>query len=167
MTQSLDEAGSKIFIKPNSNFIAGWRTKQASYIFLLIHCLILTLYFCCRTMCLGAQSRHPAHFFCPFADRCGCPVKFRSFATAFSIKLEAHGEHSAESHVQDKVTKKLSIPQTAALQQHQCYCCMQPAELIVVGLSLQASILLLGSPLIHQQEIRANGHLYKFTATQG
>jgi hypothetical protein len=28
----------------------------------------------------------------------------------------------------------------------QCYYCMQPAELIVVGLSLQASILLLGSP---------------------
>ncbi len=25
MTQSLDEAGSKIFIKPNANSIAGWR----------------------------------------------------------------------------------------------------------------------------------------------
>ncbi len=24
MAQSLDEAGSKIFIKPNANFIAGW-----------------------------------------------------------------------------------------------------------------------------------------------
>ncbi len=52
----------------------------------------------------------------PFADRCGCPVKFRIFATAFSIKVEAQGDHSAESYVQDKVTKKLSIPQ-AALQQ--------------------------------------------------
>jgi hypothetical protein len=30
MTQCLDEAGSKIFIKPNSNSIAGWRTKQVS-----------------------------------------------------------------------------------------------------------------------------------------
>jgi hypothetical protein len=56
-------------------------------------------------------------FVCPFADRCGCPVEFRIFATAFSIKLEAQGEHGAESHVQDKVTKFLSIPQTAALQQ--------------------------------------------------
>ena len=28
MTQSLDEAGDKIFIKPNANSIAGWRTKQ-------------------------------------------------------------------------------------------------------------------------------------------
>ena len=46
-----------------------------------------------------------------------CPVKFRIFATVFSIKLEAQGEHSAESHVQDKVTNILSIPQTAALQQ--------------------------------------------------
>ena len=43
-------------------------------------------------------------FVCPFADRCGCPVKFRIFATAFSIKLEAQGKHSAESHVQEQVT---------------------------------------------------------------
>ena len=31
--------------------------------------------------------------------------------------MEAQGEHTAESHVQDKVTKFLSIPQTSALQQ--------------------------------------------------
>ena len=36
MTQSLDEAGSKIFIKPNANSIAGWRPKQVSYSFLSI-----------------------------------------------------------------------------------------------------------------------------------
>jgi hypothetical protein len=36
----------------------------------------------------------------------------------------------------------------------------------VVRLSLQALILLLGSPA-HQQEIRTNGYLYQFTATQG
>ncbi len=30
MTQSLDDAGSKIFIKPNANSIAGWRPKQGS-----------------------------------------------------------------------------------------------------------------------------------------
>ena len=30
MTQSLDDAGSKIFIKPNANSIAGWRPKQVS-----------------------------------------------------------------------------------------------------------------------------------------
>jgi hypothetical protein len=34
MSQSLDEAGSKIFIKPNANFIAGWRPKQVSDAFL-------------------------------------------------------------------------------------------------------------------------------------
>ena len=56
-------------------------------------------------------------FVCPFADRCGCPVKFRIFSTAFSIKLEAQGEHSAESHVQDKVTIFFSIQRTSALQQ--------------------------------------------------
>jgi hypothetical protein len=56
-------------------------------------------------------------FVCPFADRCGCPVKFRIFATVFSIKLEAQGEHSEESNVQGKVTIFLSIPRTAALQQ--------------------------------------------------
>jgi hypothetical protein len=56
-------------------------------------------------------------FKCPFFYRCGCNVKFRIFATAFNIKLESQGEHTAESHVQDKVTKFLSIPQTAALEQ--------------------------------------------------
>ena len=34
LTQSLDEAGSKTFIKPNANSIAGWRPKQVSYAFL-------------------------------------------------------------------------------------------------------------------------------------
>jgi hypothetical protein len=54
---------------------------------------------------------------CPFADRCSCRVKFRIFATAFKIKLEAQGEHTPESHVQDEVSKFLSIQQTAALEQ--------------------------------------------------
>ena len=30
MAQSLNDAGSKIFIKPNANSIAGWRPKQVS-----------------------------------------------------------------------------------------------------------------------------------------
>ena len=34
LTQSLDEAGSKTFIKPNAHSIAGWRLKQVSYAFL-------------------------------------------------------------------------------------------------------------------------------------
>ena len=50
-------------------------------------------------------------------EGCGCPVKFRIIATAYSIELQAQGEHTAESHVQDKVTKFLSIPQSAALQE--------------------------------------------------
>ena len=56
-------------------------------------------------------------FGCPFAELCGCCVEFRIFATAYTIKLEAQGEHTAESHVQDKVSKFLSISQSAALQQ--------------------------------------------------
>ena len=56
-------------------------------------------------------------FGCPFAERCGCRVKFRIFATADTIKLEAQGEHTAESHVVDKVSKFLSIRQSAALEQ--------------------------------------------------
>ena len=31
--QSLDEAGSKTYIKPNANAIAGWRAKQVRYFF--------------------------------------------------------------------------------------------------------------------------------------
>ena len=33
LTQSLDEAGSKTFIKPIANSIAGWRPTQVSYVF--------------------------------------------------------------------------------------------------------------------------------------
>jgi hypothetical protein len=58
MTQSLDEAGSKIFIKPNANSIAGWRPKQVSYSFLSIFLLdtnSFVLY--CRTMWHSAPSR--------------------------------------------------------------------------------------------------------------
>ena len=56
-------------------------------------------------------------FVCPFADRCDCHVKFRVIVTDRAIALQSQGEHSAESHAQDKVSKFLSIPQTAAVQQ--------------------------------------------------
>ena len=46
LTQSLDEAGSKIFIKPNANSIAGWRTKQVSYAFLCRQSFGMILTFC-------------------------------------------------------------------------------------------------------------------------
>jgi hypothetical protein len=45
MTLSLDDADSKMFIKPNVNSIAGWRPKQVSYSFLSIFCLVLTVFF--------------------------------------------------------------------------------------------------------------------------
>ncbi len=67
-------------------------------------------------MALSAESTLNT-FACPFADRCSCRVKFRIAATAFKIKLDAQGEHTAESHVQDKISKFLSIEQTAALEQ--------------------------------------------------
>ena len=38
MEQSLIDAGSKVFIRPNSNAIAGWRSKQVIYAFV---CIIL------------------------------------------------------------------------------------------------------------------------------
>jgi len=46
MAQSLNDAGSKIYIKPNANSIAGWRPKQVSCSFLSIffldtNCFIL------------------------------------------------------------------------------------------------------------------------------
>jgi hypothetical protein len=51
MEQSLNDAGSKIYIKPNANSIAGWRPKQVSCSFLSIFLLdtnSFVLY--CRTM---------------------------------------------------------------------------------------------------------------------
>ena len=56
-------------------------------------------------------------FTCPFRERCGCNVKFRVTATAFVIQLEAQGEHTAESHVQDKASKFLTVQQSPALEQ--------------------------------------------------
>ena len=79
-------------------------------------------------------------FGCPFADRCSCRVKFRIAATAFKIKLEAQGEHTAESHVQDKVSKFLSIQQTAALQR------MVSANPMVSATSCRHGIELLPDP---------------------
>ena len=56
-------------------------------------------------------------FVCPFAERCECHVKFRITVTEEAIKLEAQGEHSARSHALDKISKFLTLPQTAAVQQ--------------------------------------------------
>ena len=63
------------------------------------------------------QSSTLNTFVCPFADRCRCHVKFRIFATEAVIKLESPGEHTAESHIQDKVSKFLTIQQSGALEQ--------------------------------------------------
>jgi hypothetical protein len=54
-------------------------------------------------------------YVCLFAEQCDCPVKFRIFASEAIIKFETQGEHTTESHVQDKVTR--SVPQSAAIQQ--------------------------------------------------
>jgi hypothetical protein len=50
---------------------------------------------------------------CQFSSFCS-----RYFASETHIKLEAQEEHTAESHLQDKITKFLSIPQSksAALE---------------------------------------------------
>ena len=56
-------------------------------------------------------------FVCPFAERCECRVKFRITATEKTIQLESQGEHSAQSHASDKLTKFLTLSQTAAVQQ--------------------------------------------------
>ena len=60
-------------------------------------------------------SRHT--FCCPFIDRCDCRVKFRVFTSSAIVKLESQGEHTLTSHVVDNVTKFLTIPQTAAIEQ--------------------------------------------------
>jgi len=82
-------------------------------------------------------------FACPFADRCSCRVKFRIAATAFKIKLEAQGEHTAESHVQDKVSKFLSIQQSAALEQ------MVSTNPMVSATSCRRGLELLPDPAAH------------------
>ncbi len=60
-------------------------------------------------------------FVCPLKDRCGCSVEFRVSATDDVIQLEAEGEHTAESHFQDNVSKVLTIQQSSALEQTVSY----------------------------------------------
>ena len=55
-------------------------------------------------------------FVCPFVDRCNCRVKFRIYASDTIIRLLTQGEHTPESHLEDKVTKFLSVPQAAAVE---------------------------------------------------
>jgi hypothetical protein len=63
MTQSLDDADSKMFIKPNVNSIAGWRPKQVSYSFLSIFLFDINSFFCIVELC-GTQLRVDAQYFC-------------------------------------------------------------------------------------------------------
>jgi hypothetical protein len=110
MGHSLDEAGSKSYIKPNANSIAGWRVKQVSCFFLfIITFVILTVYFVLQNYLSRRKTSTRNTFICPFKERCWCKVRFRVSATADVIQLEAQGEHTAESHVQDKVASS-SLP---------------------------------------------------------
>jgi hypothetical protein len=62
MEQSLNNAGAKIYIKPNANSIAGWRPKQVSYSFLSIFFLdtkCFILYY--RTMWHAAPILRSIH----------------------------------------------------------------------------------------------------------
>ena len=54
-------------------------------------------------------------FVCPFVDRCDCRVKFRIYASDDRIQLETQGEHTPESHINDKVTKFLTHRQSSAI----------------------------------------------------
>ncbi len=67
--------------------------------------------------------------------RLPCQIS-KQIATAYTIKLEVQGEHTAESHVQDKVSKFLSIPQSAALQQMVATNPMVSSTAVLRGLEL-------------------------------
>jgi hypothetical protein len=119
LAQSLHDAGSKTFIRPNANAISGWRPKQVSY---LLPLMFLSLTNICvlslqNYVSRKAESSTLNTFICPFMERCGCDVKFRIYATASIIRLEGQGEHTAESHLQDKVSKFLTVQQSSALEQ--------------------------------------------------
>ena len=65
LTQSLIDAGSKIFIRPCSNSIAGWRSKQVIYAFL---CLLISetndfFLVLCLELCVP-RFRHHAQYLC-------------------------------------------------------------------------------------------------------
>jgi hypothetical protein len=61
--QSLDEAGSKTYIKPNANAIAGWRAKQVRYV---VHFSFILLCgfnnFCCIAELRFSQGFNAQYF---------------------------------------------------------------------------------------------------------
>jgi hypothetical protein len=118
--QSLDEADAKSFIKPNANAISGWQSKQVSCFFLFVRIISvqITVYFVLQNYVSRKESSRSTRnsFICPFKDRCGGNVIFRITATADVIQLEAQGEHTAESHIHDKVSKFSTIQQSSALE---------------------------------------------------
>ena len=46
-----------------------------------------------------------------------CQISNRHDPSRHQLELESQGEHTAESHIQDKVSKFLTIQQSSALEQ--------------------------------------------------
>jgi hypothetical protein len=68
MGLSLDEAGSKSFIKPNANAIFGWRSKQVSCFFpASIFSVLLTVYFVLQNYVSRKETSRSTRntFICP------------------------------------------------------------------------------------------------------
>jgi hypothetical protein len=83
-------------------------------------------------MCLGAQSRHPIHLFVHLLIDAAALSNFEFLRPP----SQSSWKHRAISHVQDKVTKKLSILQTAALQQMVATNPMVSSTTVLRGLEL-------------------------------
>jgi hypothetical protein len=53
---------------------------------------------------------------CPFANRCGCPVKFRVVSNEKEVSLYTFDKHTPESHSADYSARGLKMPQQAAVE---------------------------------------------------
>ncbi len=64
----------------------------------------------------GEHATKAVLYACPFANRCGCPVKFRVVTTERDVILYTFDKHTPESHAADHSARGLKMPQQAAVE---------------------------------------------------
>ncbi len=64
----------------------------------------------------GEHATKPVMYFCPFANQCGCPVKFRVFKTEREVFLNTHEKHTSERHSTDQMLRGFTLLQKEASQ---------------------------------------------------
>ncbi len=55
-------------------------------------------------------------YVCPFANRCGCRVRYRLLKSDSVMRLQCDGKHDSESHSVDNTRQGLRLEQRASVE---------------------------------------------------